>query len=307
MTNNLSKSLLRKNFSSIQSPKKPSWIKVPIISNKINETKNTLKANRVTTVCEEAMCPNLSHCWEKSHATFMILGDVCTRSCSFCNIHTGKPLSIDTLEPIRIANSVKQLKLNHVVITSVDRDDLQDGGASHFKKTIDQVKLICPKTTIEILTPDFKKKENALKILSSSQIDVFNHNLETVKSLYESVRPGANYLHSLKILKSFKELCPNVFTKSGIMIGLGETFTQVKILMDDLRDHDVDFITIGQYLRPSMHHHPVIKYHEPEYFVKLNEEAMNRGFKIVSASPFTRSSFHAEDDFLRLKKIENNA
>ena len=309
MSNNLSKSLLRKNFSRVESPKKPDWIKVPIKNHRINETKNKLEKNRIITVCEEALCPNLSNCWEQSHATFMILGDICTRSCSFCNIKTGKPQSVDPLEPFRVANAVKQLNLNHVVITSVDRDDLPDGGAKHFVDTINQIKFTCSNTTIEVLTPDFKNKINALDLLSECQIDVFNHNLETVQSHYSSVRPGANYYHSLDILKSFKEICPNVFTKSGIMIGLGETFSEIKNLMDDLRLNNVDFITIGQYLRPSKNHHPVIEYHKPEYFNKLYEEAMSRGFKIASSSPFTRSSFHASKDFEKLKKIvsSNNA
>ncbi len=303
MNNNLSKSLLRKKFNLIDSPKKPKWIKVKIPSSKINFTKNCLKSNRITTVCEEAMCPNLSECWEKSHATFMILGDTCTRSCSFCNIHTGKPLPIDTLEPLRIANTVNELNLSHVVITSVDRDDLSDGGARHFLNTINEIKKKCNNTTIEILTPDFKNKEDALQILSKAPIDVFNHNLETVSSLYSKVRPGADYSHSLNILKKIKKLKLKIFTKSGIMIGLGEKYYEILNLMDDLRESDVDFITIGQYLRPTMNHYPVLKYHEPSYFSKLYDEAISRGFKIVSSSPFTRSSYHAEDDFNHLKKL----
>lgn len=305
MQNKLSKSLLRKRFSTVNSPPKPKWIKVKVQSDKIGNVKNTLRSNRVVTVCEEAICPNMSECWAKSHATFMILGDTCTRSCSFCNISTGKPSPIDVFEPIRVANSVKKLNLSHVVITSVDRDDLKDGGAMHFINTINQIKLKCPNTTIEILTPDFRNKKDAIELFAECPIDVFNHNLETVKPLYRNVRPGADYEHSLKILKNIKTLNAKLFTKSGIMIGLGENFSQVTKLMDDLRNHNVDFITIGQYLRPTKNHHPVVKYHSPDYFDKLYNEAINRGFKIVSSSPFTRSSFHAEEDFKRLKGIIN--
>ncbi len=307
MNNSISKSLLRKRFSVIDSPIKPDWIKVKAQSEKIKIVKNTIKHNRVVTVCEEAMCPNLSECWEKNHATFMILGDTCTRSCSFCNISTGKPGAVDNLEPLRVANSVKTLNLSHVVITSVDRDDLKDGGAMHFSNTINHIKLRCPNTTIEVLTPDFKNKKNSIEILAKCQIDVFNHNLETVEPLYKNVRPGANYNHSLKILKNIKQLNPKLFTKSGIMIGLGEELDQILKLMDDLRQHDVDFITIGQYLRPTKNHYPVIEYHTPDYFEKLYIEAVRRGFKIASSSPFTRSSFHAEDDFKKLKSLTVDA
>ena len=307
MQSNISKALLRKKFSQIESPAKPEWIKIKIQFDKINEIKRTLKSNKIVTVCEEAMCPNMFDCWAKSHATIMILGDICTRACSFCNISTGKPNHVDHTEPIRVANSVKKLKLSHVVITSVDRDDLDDGGAKHFSNTINEIKLKCPNTTIEILTPDFRNKKNSIELLSKCQIDVFNHNLETVKSLYKSVRPGAEYNHSLSILRNIKKLNPNLFTKSGIMIGLGEKFSQIMELMDDLRHIDVDFITIGQYLRPTKNHHPVIEYHSLDYFNKLHDEAISRGFKIVSSSPFTRSSYHAEDDFKKLKYITLNA
>ena len=307
MKDNISKSLLRKNFSSHQSPQKPHWIKVPIYSSKTEEVKRTLKLNRIVTVCEEAMCPNISSCWSKKHATFMILGDTCTRSCSFCNIQTGKPNPIDPLEPIRVANSVKQLRLTHVVITSVDRDDLDDGGAKHFYETINQIKKKCIDTTIEILTPDFKNKPSAIEVISKCPIDVFNHNMETVESLYRNVRPGANYKHSLKLLKKIKDINKKIFTKSGIMIGLGEKYIEIQKLMDDLRSQDVDFLTIGQYLRPTKNHHPVIEYHNPDYFIKLYDEAIKMGFKIVSSSPFTRSSFHAEDDYKRLKQTTLNA
>ena len=307
MDNQISKALLRKKFSDFKSPVKPDWIKVSIPSSKINQTKNTLKKNKIVTVCEEALCPNLSECWEKKHATVMILGEVCTRSCSFCNIKTGKPERIDPFEPLRIANTVASLALKHVVITSVDRDDLEDGGAKHFANTIEKIKQRSPHTTIEILTPDFKGKDSSLGIISKTEIDVFNHNLETVSRLYKDVRPGANYNHSLEILGEMKKLKPDIFTKSGIMIGLGENFDEISKLMDDLRERDVDFITVGQYLRPSLNHHPVIKYHDPEYFIRVQEEALKKGFKIASSSPFTRSSYHAEDDFNKLRKLQVNA
>ena len=307
MNNQISKALLRKKFSDFKSPIKPDWIKVSIPSNKISQTKNTLKKNKIVTVCEEAICPNLSECWEKKHATVMILGEVCTRSCSFCNIKTGKPENIDPFEPLRVANTVTSLGLKHVVITSVDRDDLEDGGAQHFAHTIEKIKQRSPHTTIEILTPDFKGKDSSLGIISATEIDVFNHNLETVSRLYKNVRPGADYNHSLELLGEMKKLKPGIFTKSGIMIGLGENFAEITKLMDDLRDRDVDFITVGQYLRPTLNHHPVIKYHNPEYFIRIQDEALNKGFKIVSSSPFTRSSYHAEDDFNKLRSIQVNA
>ena len=307
MNNQISKALLRKNFSDFKSPIKPDWIKVSIPSNKISQIKNTLKENKIVTVCEEAMCPNLSECWEKKHATVMILGDVCTRSCSFCNIKTGKPNKVDILEPARVASTVKGLGLNHVVITSVDRDDLNDGGAQHFANTIKKIKERSPNTTVEILTPDFRGKDSSMGIIAKTEIDVFNHNLETIKRLYKEVRPGADYRHSLKILREVKLLKPSIFTKSGIMIGLGEKFDEIRVLMDDLREQDVDFITIGQYLRPTLNHHPVIKYHNPDYFIRIQDEALNKGFKIVSSSPFTRSSYHAESDFNKLKHLQSGA
>ena len=306
MQKNISKALLRKKFSTIESPVKPEWIKVKIQYDKINEIKKTLKSNKIVTVCEEAMCPNMSDCWAKSHATFMILGDICTRSCSFCNISTGKPNYVDHTEPIRVANAVKKLKLSHVVITSVDRDDLNDGGAKHFINTINEIKLKCPNTTIEILTPDFRNKKNSIELLSKCQIDVFNHNLETVKSLYKSVRPGADYKHSLSILRNIKKLNPNLFTKSGIMIGLGEEFSEIKKLMEDLRCNDVDFITIGQYLQPSKKHHPLERYYHPDEFNELEIIAKSKGFLLVSSSPLTRSSYHADEDFAKLKQNRLN-
>ena len=231
----------------------------------------------------------------------MILGDTCTRSCSFCNIKTGKPNTLDPFEPFRVANAVKKLSLNHVVITSVDRDDLSDGGADHFVKTINAIKNKSPHTTIEILTPDFRKKHECIKHIAQADIDIFNHNLETVKSLYTKVRPGAEYEHSLKILSDIKNHKKNLITKSGIMIGLGEKLDEVISLMDDLRSANVDFITIGQYLRPTINHHPVIEYHTPDYFDNLSRIASNKGFKMVASSPFTRSSYHADEDFEKLK------
>ena len=297
----ISKSLIRKNFVNIDSPKKPSWIKVSSFSDNINLTASIVNDHRLTTVCEEALCPNISECWSKKHATFMILGEVCTRSCSFCNIQTGKPSKVDQYEPLRVAKAVKSLKLKHVVITSVDRDDLSDGGADHFFKTITKVRELNNNTSIEILTPDFLNKKNALDILFQCNVDVFNHNLETIKNLYKEVRPGANYENSLNLLKIFKINSPNVFTKSGIMIGLGETEEEIIDLMDDLLSVNVDFLTIGQYLRPSKNHYPVIEYHHPKYFRHLYEIAVNKGFKIVSSSPFTRSSYHADKDFDKLK------
>ena len=302
LNHQISKSLLRKKFSDIKSPPKPEWIKVSSFSENVKITSSIVKKNRLTTVCEEALCPNISDCWSQKHATFMILGDTCTRSCSFCNIQTGKPLPVDIFEPIRVAKAIKDLKLNHVVITSVDRDDLEDGGASHFKLTIEKIKKFNPKTTIEILTPDFFNKDNAESVLYNSEINVFNHNLETIERLYPDVRPGANYKNSINLLNRFKVNSPSTYTKSGIMIGLGEKTDEIIRLMDDLLSIKVDFLTIGQYLRPTKNHFPVIKYHEPSYFHDLKKEALIRGFKIVSSSPFTRSSFHADKDFNLLRK-----
>ena len=297
----ISKSLLRKNFSSIASPDKPEWLKIRLPSQRSLEIKNIVNHQKLTTVCEEALCPNLSECWSNKHATFMILGNVCTRSCSFCNIQTGKPKIVDEFEPLRVAKAVKDLKLKHVVITSVDRDDLVDGGARHFYKTIKMIKNLSPDVSIEILTPDFRNKEGYLETISLCDINVFNHNLETVKNLYETIRPGANYSHSLSLLRSIKEIKPNVLTKSGIMIGLGEEFIEIKKLFGDLRSVDVDFLTIGQYLRPSLKHFPVIKYHDHDYFSSLKEIAMNMGFKSVTSSPFARSSYKSEDEYKLIK------
>ena len=304
----ISKSLLRRNFSSISSPDKPEWLKIKLSSRKILDTKKIVNRQNLTTVCEEALCPNLNECWSKQHATFMILGDVCTRSCSFCNIQTGKPKIVDESEPLRVARAVKDLKLNYVVITSVDRDDLVDGGAMHFYKTIKMIKKLSPNVSIEILTPDFKNKKNYLESLSKCEINVFNHNLETVKNLYKDIRPGASYLHSLSLLKSVKNIKQNVLTKSGIMIGLGEKLREIQGIFRDLRSVNVDFLTIGQYLRPSLKHHPVIKYHDQYYFDTLREIAMNLGFKAVTASPFARSSFKSNEEYEIVKsKFKTNA
>jgi len=299
----ISKSLIRKNFSAIASPKKPKWLKIKLPSQKASETKNIVNRRKLVTVCEEALCPNLSECWSKKHATFMILGDVCTRSCSFCNIQTGKPQSVDETEPLRVARAIKDLKLNHVVITSVDRDDLMDGGANHFYKTIKMIKKLSPHVSIEILTPDFKGKKNYLEIIARSDINVFNHNLETVKNLYKDVRPGASYSHSLSLLKSIKKIKKDVLTKSGIMVGLGESTAEIKDLLNDLRSSDVDFLTIGQYLRPSLSHYPVINYHDQDYFSFLEQFAMSIGFRAVSSSPFSRSSYKSEKEYEIIKSF----
>ena len=297
----ISKSLIRKNFSTVPSPKKPEWLKIKLPTQNTLKTKQIIKYQNLTTVCEEALCPNLNECWSKRHATFMILGKICTRSCSFCNIQTGKPNNIDEFEPLRIARAVKDLKLKHVVITSVDRDDLPDGGAKHFYKTIEEIKKLSPNVTIEILTPDFKDKKNYLETISQCQINVFNHNLETVEDLYRIIRPGANYLHSLLLLKTIKDIRPNILTKSGIMIGLGEEPMQIRKLFADLRSANVDFLTIGQYLRPSLNHFPVVKYYNEQYFDSLKKIAINMGFKAVTSLPFARSSYKSKDEYRIIK------
>ncbi len=289
------------------SPKKPFWLKVKAPQGKIfDQTKNLLDDLDITTVCEEASCPNIGNCWSKKHATMMIMGDICTRACSFCNVATGKPNKLDLSEPIRVAKSVARLNLNHVVITSVDRDDLYDGGADHFVATITDIRKYSPKTSIEILTPDFLKKDGALEKVINAKPDVFNHNLETVPRLYPSVRPGARYFHSLSLLAKVKEVDPNIFTKSGIMVGLGESQNEIYQVMDDMRSADIDFLTIGQYLQPTIKHHKVEKFLHPDEFDKYKKVALSKGFLLVSSSPFTRSSFHASEDFEKLKKIRIN-
>ena len=284
-------------------PRKPSWIRVKApTSNSFKFTSDIVKKYNLVTVCEEAACPNISECWQKKHATFMILGDTCTRACSFCNVKTGKPGTIDIFEPIRISKAVKELELEHVVITSVDRDDLFDGGAKHFVDVINCLRKECPNTTIEILTPDFLKKNEAKNILSQSLPDVFNHNLETVPRLYPTIRPGSRYFVSLELLSDIKKKNAKIFTKSGLMVGLGETIDEIYQVMDDLRSADVDFLTIGQYLQPTEKHAKLEKFISPHQFNTLYKMAYAKGFLMVSASPLTRSSYHASNDFKKLKK-----
>ena len=282
--------------------KKPSWIKVkaPISAGYLS-TKNLISKAKLNTVCESASCPNIGECWNKGHATVMILGDICTRKCGFCNIKSGAPNDIDILEPIRLAKAISQLNLRHVVITSVDRDDLKDGGANQFVRSINEIKKLAPKTTIEVLTPDFQRKEGAIEKIISAKPDVFNHNLETVSRLYKTVRRGASYHHSLNLLKYAKELSSKIFTKSGIMVGLGEKIEEVEILLQDLRLANVDFVTIGQYMQPTKKHLSVARYLTIEEFNKLESIAYKMGFLLVSSSPLTRSSYHADDDFYKLK------
>ena len=284
--------------------RKPEWIRVKApVSRGYLETRNIVKDNKLVTVCEEAGCPNIGECWDKKHATFMIMGEICTRACAFCNVATGIPLPLDPEEPANVGKAVKQMALSHVVITSVDRDDLADGGAQHFADVIHAIRDASPETTIEILTPDFLRKDaaKALEIVVAAKPDVFNHNLETVPSNYLTVRPGARYFHSLRLLQRVKELDPTIFTKSGIMVGLGEERNEVIQLMDDLRTADVDFITIGQYLQPTRKHHPIVRFVTPDEFKGYESVAYARGFLMVSASPLTRSSHHAGEDFERLR------
>ena len=284
-------------------PKKPDWIRVKApTSAGYKATRDILKSNRLVTVCEEAGCPNVGECWSQGHATMMIMGEICTRGCSFCNVATGRPDALDVFEPGRVAHAVETLGLKHVVITSVDRDDLDDGGAEHFAQTIRAVRHRAPDTTIEILTPDFLKcAPAALEKVVEARPDVFNHNLETVPGLYPTVRPGARYFHSLRLLQRVKELDPAMFTKSGIMVGLGEEAQQVRQVMDDMRSADVDFLTIGQYLQPTPKHHRVDRFVTPEEFRAYETSAYGKGFLMVSATPLTRSSYHAGDDFARLR------
>ena len=287
-------------------PKKPHWIRVKAPTSSLFEkTKKIVKKNHLITVCEEAACPNISECWQKKPATFMILGDTCTRACAFCNVKTGKPNKIDKFEPYKISNTVKDLGLEHVVITSVDRDDLDDGGAQHFVNVIKSLRELCPKTTIEILTPDFYKKNKAQDILSEGLPDVFNHNLETVPRLYPTIRPGSRYFISLKLLNDIKKNFPFIFTKSGLMVGLGESKEEIYQVMDDLRSADVDFLTIGQYLQPTEKHAKLEKFVTPEEFEIYKKMAYAKGFLMVASSPLTRSSYHASEDFALLKKIRN--
>jgi lipoic acid synthetase len=282
--------------------RKPDWIRVKApVSRGYAETNRIMRENGLHTVCEEAACPNIGECWEKKHATFMIMGDVCTRACAFCNVKTGLPGALDAHEPEHVAEATAKLRLAHVVVTSVDRDDLDDGGAAHFAATIRSIRARCPATTIEVLIPDFLRKEGAIETVVAARPDVVNHNLETVPSRYLTVRPGARYFHSLRLLQRVKELDPAMFTKSGIMVGLGEERNEVLQLMDDLRTAQVDFLTIGQYLQPTRKHHPVLRYVTPDEFKAYAAIANAKGFLMVSSSPLTRSSHHAGEDFARLK------
>ncbi len=282
--------------------RKPHWIKSKIINSKeFFITKSLINKSKLVTVCQEANCPNITECWSKRHATFMIMGDTCTRACAFCDVSTGKPQPLDPFEPYKISNAVKKLNLNHVVITSVDRDDLPDGGSNHFHDVILATKKINPNTSVEVLTPDFLRKGNAYKKVVNANPDVFNHNIETVPSLYRTVRPGARYFASLELLKKTKDLNKNIFTKSGIMVGLGESKEEISQVMDDLISAKVDFLTIGQYLQPSIKHHPLEKYYHPDEFKELGEIAKSKGFLLVSSTPLTRSSYHADEDFRKLK------
>jgi lipoic acid synthetase len=288
--------------------RKPDWIRVKAPgSPKWAETNRIVRENKLVTVCEEAGCPNIGECWEKKHATFMIMGDTCTRACAFCNVRTGLPEALDAEEPAKVADAVAKLGLTHVVITSVDRDDLPDGGAAHFAEVIRRIRELSPATTIEILTPDFLRKPGALEVVVAAKPDVFNHNLETVPSKYLTVRPGARYFHSIRLLQRVKELDPDIFTKSGIMVGLGEERNEVLQLMDDLRSADVDFLTIGQYLQPTRKHHPVIRFVPPDEFKSFETTAYSKGFHLVSATPLTRSSHHAGEDFQRLRDARRRA
>ncbi|MDT0683940.1 lipoyl synthase [Roseicyclus sp. F158] len=284
-------------------PKKPDWIRVKAPTGEgYKKTRDIMRTHRLSTVCEEAGCPNVGECWSQGHATMMIMGEICTRGCTFCNVATGRPDALDVFEPGRVADAVQKLGLSHVVITSVDRDDVEDGGAEHFAQTIRAVRRRSPETTIEILTPDFLKcAPEALEVVVAARPDVFNHNLETVPGLYPSVRPGARYFHSLRLLQRVKELDPTMFTKSGIMVGLGETGEQVRQVMDDMRAADIDFLTIGQYLQPSSKHHGVDRFITPDEFASYERSAYGKGFLMVSATPLTRSSYHAGDDFARLR------
>tara|TARA_B100000579_G_scaffold271137_1_gene223912 strand:+ start:3096 stop:4034 length:939 start_codon:yes stop_codon:yes gene_type:complete len=287
--------------------KKPKWIRSKIVNSQLFfQTKQIVNRNNLVTVCQEANCPNITECWSKKHATFMIMGDTCTRGCAFCDVKTGKPGALDPLESFKVSKAVKELNLNHVVITSVDRDDLDDGGANHFKEVVFEVKKNNPKTTVEVLTPDFLRKGKSYEKVLEANPDVFNHNIETVPSLYLKVRPGSRYFASIDLLKSVKEKKPNLFTKSGIMVGLGEKKDEVIQVMDDLRSASVDFLTIGQYLQPSVKHFPLDRYLHPDEFKEFKDIATSKGFLLVSSSPLTRSSYHADEDFKKLREARLN-
>ena len=289
-------------------PRRPEWLRVKApVSAEYAETRSLMREHNLVTVCEEAACPNIGECWAQKHATMMILGSVCTRACAFCNVATGRPDLLDPHEPENVGAAVAKLALRHVVITSVDRDDLEDGGALHFAQTITAIREQSPGTTIEILTPDFLRKDGALEVVVEARPDVFNHNMETVPRLYPSIRPGARYFHSLSILQQVKKLDPSIFTKSGIMVGLGESDEEVGQLMDDLRSADVDFMTIGQYLQPTPKHAPVDRFVEPAIFESYSKLGKAKGFLLMSATPLTRSSYHADADFAALQEARNAA
>ena len=287
--------------------KKPKWIKSTLTnSQEFFLTKTIVNQHNLKTVCQEANCPNITECWSKRHATFLIMGDTCTRACAFCDVITGKPKALDNQEPFKIASAIKKLNLRHAVITSVDRDDLDDGGAKHFHDVIKETRKFNPKTTIEVLTPDFLRKGDSYKKVIKANPDVFNHNIETVPSLYRKVRPGSRYFSSLELLKNAKKLNNKIFTKSGLMVGLGENKDEILQVMDDLISAEVDFLTIGQYLQPSVKHHPLVRYYEPSEFIELKSIAKSKGFLLVSSSPLTRSSYHADEDFAKLQKNRIN-
>lgn len=283
--------------------RKPSWLRVKApISKQFNETRDLVKAKKLHTVCEEAACPNIGECWEKKHVTVMILGDTCTRACAFCNVKTGRPKEVDKNEPKNLAKMVSETGVKHVVITSVDRDDLPDGGASQFVKCIEEIRKMSPLTTIEVLTPDFRNKKGAIEMVAKAKPDVYNHNIETVPALYARIRPGARYYHSLRLLETVKEISSECFTKSGIMVGLGETKEAVLQVMDDMRCANIDFMTIGQYLQPTKKHANVERFVTPDEFKYYERVAYSRGFLLVASSPLTRSSYHADDDFAKMKE-----
>ena len=287
--------------------KKPSWIKSKLLnSQEFFLTKSIVNQHKLKTVCQEANCPNITECWSKRHATFLIMGETCTRACAFCDVITGKPKDLNPLEPLQIASAINKLNLKHAVITSVDRDDLIDGGANHFYKVINETRKQNPNTTIEVLTPDFLRKGESYKKVVEARPDVFNHNIETVPGLYRKVRPGSRYFASIDLLKNVKKIDKKIFTKSGLMVGLGENKDEIIQVMDDLRSAEVDFLTIGQYLQPSAKHHPLHRYYSPQEFEELKLIAESKGFLLVSSSPLTRSSYHADEDFAKLRKNRNN-
>jgi len=290
-----------------QIKKKPNWIRSKLTNSQdFFLTKSIVNQNKLKTVCQEANCPNITECWSKRHATFLIMGETCTRACAFCDVITGKPKALNSLEPLKVASAVNKLNLKHAVITSVDRDDLSDGGANHFYNVIIETRKQNPETTIEVLTPDFLRKGESYKKVIEAKPDVFNHNIETVPGLYRQVRPGSRYFASVELLKNAKKIDKNIFTKSGLMVGLGETKDEIVQVMDDLRSAEVDFLTIGQYLQPSVKHHPLDRYYKPEEFEELKFIADSKGFLLVSSSPLTRSSYHADEDFSELKKNRIN-